>query len=195
MRLMYLALVGSLMGGCAFDPHRHRRPSRLQLGMNARQYAVPPPASTSTSTSTSKAVVGESTETATEGGLTGAAQFTQTLKHFMYVGGEVEAGALGRSGSNIAGAAAVFGLEHSASYGALALEVAGGYRSIRPGLGEEEFGTLIVEPRLRGQVWISPQLTLGAAAGTNLEDGAWMAGFYLGVHSEIFGAWKPASRR
>jgi hypothetical protein len=41
---------------------------------------------------------------------------------------------------------------------------------------------------VRGQLWVSPQLTLGAAAGATLVgDRSWMAGVYLGVHSNLFG--------
>jgi hypothetical protein len=50
----------------------------------------------------------------------------------------------------------------------------------------------VLEPRVRGELWLAPQLTLGAAAGAEISgQHAWMAGIYLGVHSHSYGRARP----
>lgn len=193
MRGLALIALGTAVGaGCAIDPHKHYRPTRMQVGLHARQYAVPG-AAPSNAARAAVAQPGGGSDAETSG-VTGALQFTQTLRRFLYVGGELEAGTLSRRGSNVAGGYGVLGLEHRAAYGTVGVELVGGYRALRAELGAEDIGSLVLEPRVRGQVWMSPQLSLGATAGTNVEDGTWMAGFFVGVHSEMFGAWKPRAR-
>lgn len=186
MRTLALVVIGSLAMGCAMDRHRHDRPTRLQLGASSRHFASPPSDPVALRATGSPDAAGAPAAAAT-----GTAQFTMTTRYHAYLGGELEAGAfLDRSGSNVAGAYGVAGAEHGSRFGSLAIEVAAGWRGLRYGLGEDTINQMIVEPRLRGQLWISPLLTLGAAAGTTLGDNAWMAGLYLGVHSNLFDAWK-----
>jgi hypothetical protein len=46
---------------------------------------------------------------------------------------------------------------------------------------------LILEPRVRAQLWIAEQWTLGGAIGARIgTQGEWMGGLYLGVHSHRF---------
>jgi len=46
----------------------------------------------------------------------------------------------------------------------------------------------IAEARVRGELWLSPWLTAGAAVGTSvLEKHSWMGAVYLGVHTRAFG--------
>jgi hypothetical protein len=74
----------------------------------------------------------------------------------------------------------------SGSIGAITLggEVAGGVmRSSFPSEVDEHTSGLL-EARARGELWVAPWVTLGAAAGTSLIDrGNWMFGIYLGVHT------------
>lgn len=122
-------------------------------------------------------------------GVTAGIQFTMAAGQHLYLGGEVETGRLMEYGSNLAGAYGVAGVRHANKFGALAVEMVGGWRSVRYELNDEEHERAVLEPRIRGQVWISEQFALGAAAGATLGDqGAWMAGLYLGIHSHAFGS-------
>jgi hypothetical protein len=47
---------------------------------------------------------------------------------------------------------------------------------------------LIIEPRARIELWLSPWFTVGGEVGTNLLiQGAWMTGAYIGFHSYSYG--------
>jgi len=118
-----------------------------------------------------------------------AMQFTMATAGQLYTGIEVETGRLDRPGSNLAGAYAVAGLEQRFGFGAVGAELAAGWQGLRYQFGDEDHDTLVAEPRLRGQVWIAEQWTLGATAGVRLtgdRNDDWMAGAYLGVHSHRF---------
>lgn len=65
-------------------------------------------------------------------------------------------------------------------------QLAAGWRGIRPGFGERDEDTWVAEPRVRGQLWLSPQVTFGATLGTSLAERAWMAGIAFGFHSHAF---------
>jgi hypothetical protein len=192
--IAFAAVIGLCASACIVDPHRNKRPARLQLGTSARGFPV-------TSTADQIAVGGQvskRTETTSSmaqlGAVTGSAQFTMSTPHHLYLGGEIEAGVLERAGSNIAGAYGVAGLEHSLGFGSVGVEVAGGWRAIRLDLDQGDVNTAIIEPRLRADVWISPQLTLGAATGVTVGGHTgWMGGVFLGVHSTDFGAWPHTS--
>ena len=179
----FAGVVGICTVGCALDPVRDR-PARLQLGMNARSFA--------SSSETGEPIAKRTTEptslaTGEHEGVTGSAQFTMATPLHTYAGGELEAGGFASSGSNIAGAYAVVGAEAPLRIGSIAAELAGGWRSLRYGTGEDDVNALVVEPRVRGNVWLSSQFTFGAALGVALgEHDAWMAGVYLGVHSHAF---------
>jgi hypothetical protein len=81
--------------------------------------------------------------------------------------------------------------------GSIAIEGAGGLRSVRYEFASsyhncETQATIVanrgvVEARARAELWLSPWITAGATLGTNvLERDDWMAGLYLGVHSRAF---------
>lgn len=89
------------------------------------------------------------------------------------------------------------GYRASGRYGSLAIEGAGGLRSVRYELDSsyhncETSATLVsnrtvIEARARGELWLSPWLTAGVTLGTNvLDQGDWLAGVYLGAHSRAF---------
>jgi hypothetical protein len=55
-------------------------------------------------------------------------------------------------------------------------------------LDAPDTGKLVAEPRLRADMWLGPQFTLGATAGVTLSDqNVWMVGLSLGIHSHEFG--------
>jgi hypothetical protein len=177
-----------LASGCAFDAYRNDRPARLRVGTNARRFTAPAPPATPGALRTASSQ--EMQDAGGLDGVTGSAQFTMASRSkYFYAGGELEAGMLASSGSNVAGAYLIGGAQHVARYGSLALEVAGGWRALRYSLNDADASALVAEPRLRGELWVSPRFALGATAGATLgEQGAWMAGVYLGIHSHLFGS-------
>jgi hypothetical protein len=89
------------------------------------------------------------------------------------------------------------GYRVSGRRGSIALEGAGGLRSVRYHFQSnyhlcEQSTTFVsnrgvIEARARGELWLSPWLTAGVTLGTNvLDQGDWMAGLYLGAHSRAF---------
>jgi len=174
-------IVMVVMMGCALDPHRHDRPARLRIGTNGRRISAPATDPVALRSGTS-----ETPRTAYDA-LTFTGQFTLTGRS-LYVGGEAETGRLDATGSNLAGAYAIAGVQHLADYGSLAAEFAAGWRSLRFSLDNDGASTLVLEPRLRAEIWMSSQLSLGATTGATLgEQGGWMAGLYLGIHSHLSG--------
>jgi hypothetical protein len=195
LRFVVVVAAMTVCASCALDPHRQDRPAQLRLGTNARHFTASTPTASSEPLARVGAVqrapvaagAGESTTTVGHEAITGSAQFTMTAHRFVYLGGELEAGKLENAGSNVAGAYAVAGAQHTARYGSLGVEVVGGWRQLRYSLDEDPVSQSILEPRVRGELWLSPQVTFGAKAGATLgEQGAWMAGIYLGFHSKFF---------
>lgn len=118
-----------------------------------------------------------------------SAQFTMATPYWIYSGVEVESGRLDIPHSNLAGAYGIVGLQQDVSLGSFGAEVAAGWQGVRYESGEADHDSLLVEPRLRGQLWIAEQWTLGATLGARMTDDGnddWMAGAYLGVHSQRF---------
>lgn len=116
-------------------------------------------------------------------------QFTMAMPHWFYSGIEAETGRLELPNSNFAAAYGIVGMEQSVGVGSLGAELAAGWQSVRYKSGDQEHESLVMEPRLRGQLWIAEQWTLGATFGARLADDGrddWMAGAYLGVHSHRF---------
>ena len=186
MRALSLALV--FVAACAFDPQRAIRPARFTVGMNAQRIATPTgdPAFTARTTDGSSAQPSASSNAVAMSG-----QFTMATRDHLYLGGEVEAGRLAEPGSNLAGAYGILGAEGASRIGSLGVELATGWRGVRYSIDSDDVNDAIVQPRVRGQLWVSPQLTLGAAAGATLVgDRSWMAGVYLGVHSNLFGSFR-----
>jgi hypothetical protein len=183
-REMHRVVVGIALAlaaqGCALDKHRYDRPARLQLGANARSFAAPAPGGVALRQTETPAVKPEA-------GATGTGRFTMSSRHHLYFGGELESGAFadGRF-SSIAGAYGIGGIEATSRFGALGVELAGGLRSLRYGGDGPRDHQLVAEPRVRGQLWVSSQFTLGATLGTTLDRDSWVAGVFLGVHSRGF---------
>jgi len=116
---------------------------------------------------------------------------TMGMRSNMYVGGELEAGALETRGSSAAGGYAVFGMQLPFGRSSLAGELAGGYRTVRFGVETEDLERAVVEPRVRGEVWLGPRVTLSASAGWTIGDQSiWMAGASIGIHQSDYDEWK-----
>ncbi|HEU4615349.1 MAG TPA: hypothetical protein VFS15_24815, partial [Kofleriaceae bacterium] len=90
--------------------------------------------------------------------------------------------------SNVAGAYGVAGVRSDLGALRIAAEVVAGRRWVRYALdGTEDPTLLMVEPRVRADIWLASQLTLGVAAGATLgERSVWMAGVYVGFHSQPY---------
>jgi hypothetical protein len=180
-------VVASLATGCFFDSQAGRRPARFHAGPNMRSLNVPvadrgsgPTARTATSPSPSS---DREMLSATSASL----QFTMQTSVHTYLGGEAETGRMERAGSNFAGAYGIAGMEHLLGPISVGAELAAGWRGLRYEFGDEEEDRFIMEPRVRTQLWFAKQWTLGASVGTRIgTEAEWMAGFYLGIHSQRF---------
>jgi hypothetical protein len=92
----------------------------------------------------------------------------------------------------------IVGVRGTTKHGALGVEAAGGVRSVRYAFDSAyhdcnqtttiETNKAIVEARARAELWLGPWITAGATVGTSvISQGDWLAGVYLGVHSQAFG--------
>lgn len=182
MKSILLILLVS-QSACAFDPGRHKRPARLLIGANARHYAAPAGSQVAFRNATPPPKV--MTESHEAVGAT--AQFTLGMRHRTYIGGELEAGSLDSRGSSTAGAYGVLGIDLPFAAGAFSAEVASGWRSVRYSTETDELTSLVIEPRLRASVWLSPQTSLAVTGGMTLDDQpVYMAGVMFGIHSNLF---------
>ncbi|HUQ08133.1 MAG TPA: hypothetical protein VM261_36810 [Kofleriaceae bacterium] len=190
MSLVVCGVLAGSLSGCLLDPYAGHRPARFHVGPNTRAVSVPtaaPGGATSgAARTTSPTPQGDTEQLAAS---TVSLQFTMQTPHAFYTGIEAETGRLHVPLSNVAAAYGVVGLEQDIGLGSLGAEIAAGWQSIRYKSGDAEHETIVVEPRLRGQLWIAEQWTVGATMGARLDDdgdNGWMAGAYLGVHSARF---------
>ena len=66
----------------------------------------------------------------------------------------------------------------------LGVEVAGGMRIVD---AEDDQDDLVLEARARGDIWMTPWLTIGVLIGSSLIDrGDWVTGISLGTHTNAF---------
>ena len=168
-------------GACVADPLRHIRPARFALGMNAHHFASPAPSPIAARSDTPM-----TTTRSPHDAVSFSAQFALALLDRVFVGLEAQGGQLSEPGSNFAAGLGVAGVEMSSHLGAVAAEVAAGWRSLRYSLDGADVKTQIVEPRIRGYLWLSSQFTVGAVAGATFGDRGWMGGVYFAVHSKLF---------
>jgi hypothetical protein len=96
------------------------------------------------------------------------------------------------------GAYGVAGVRMSSTHGAVAAELAGGVRTISYQFAStyhdcQQLSMIddtrgVVEARVRGELWISPWLAVGATVGNSvIARDDWMAGVYLSAHSRAYG--------
>lgn len=187
-KALALVVLASTAGGCLWEKDLAERPARLQLGFNTRRVAMEPPkqefAGGVIARTTQPGETSAPVETST--GVTGSAQFTMNYRRGLYLGAEAEAGPLARSGSFFGGAYGVAGAEAESTKGSLSVELIAGRRWVRYELGADDVASLALEPRVRGQLWLGPQISLGGVIGANAVPGetGWMAGVYLGIYSD-----------
>ncbi|MBA2542387.1 MAG: hypothetical protein H0V17_22285 [Deltaproteobacteria bacterium] len=171
---------------CAFDPNRHRRPARLLLGANTRHFTAPSGSNVAFRDTTPTVM------TSSHESIGGTAQFTLGASHHTYFGGELETGFLNGPGSSTAGAYGVFGIDHPLSSAAMVgAELAGGWRTVRYSIDTPDVDKMVLEPRVRAQVWLSEFVTLAATGGMTLgEQSVFMGGISIGIHSTELGVYK-----
>ena len=127
------------------------------------------------------------------GGLSSAASAATEMMSTGTFGGPQ----LVQQGGLVMGAYGVAGVRGSLGRATLAVEGAGGVRSVRYHFDStyhacESTSTIqdtrgVVEARARAEVWAGPWFTFGATVGANLaERGDWLAGLYLGLHSRAY---------
>lgn len=178
------------LSGCLTDTERTFRPARVHFALASRHLASSAPTDAGTIARQTSPTPPPAAPAASDRAVTGAAQFTMLTRYHAYVGGEVEAGTLGPTGSNFAGAYGIVGGETGNRFGSIAAEAAIGRRTLRADLSAADHVDVVVEPRLRAELWLSSQVTLGGNLGASLGDHAWLAGVYLGVHSNLFDLWR-----
>jgi hypothetical protein len=185
-----VVVVTVSLSGCLWEYGQQvdNRLARLQAGVNTRRVASPPPASTASSSGIARMSEPGSPAPSVErmSGAVGSVQFTMRQRHGIYAGAETEAGPVERMGF-LSGAYAVIGAEMRSHLGSISVEMMGGRQWLRFGGDETAIGVL--EPRARGQLSLSPQISVGGVIGAGLlNDAGWMAGIYIGVYSEPFTA-------
>jgi hypothetical protein len=179
-----MVCLGSLVATSAHADPKEGHAMQFEVGVNTRHFS-----GESAATGTAfRSTTGESIEPSAEAGtaLTTSLRFTGRGAYNLFLGVEGEVGELmGIAGSNIAGAYGVFGWGGNLGLLRIAGELVTGPRWVRYDTPmRSDPSVFIAEPRIRADVWISPQVTLGAAAGATLgDDTSWMAGVYIGVHS------------
>lgn len=176
------------MSSVAVADKNDEPPIHFEVGLNTRHFTAVDDAGENV------AFRGESTA-ATEANtaVSVALRFTRWLPYNFYAGLEGEVGKLDAfDHSNLAGTYAIFGARGDLGFASLFAELAAGQRAVRYGDGFDEDRTYIAEPRVRGEMWLGPRVTLGAALGTTLGSrDVWMAGVYVGVHSLVWGKKQP----
>jgi hypothetical protein len=180
-------LVGVVGSVAAAEDVKRDDHVQLEFGVNTRHFAAADPSDIAFRSSEDP-----STDPALDEGtaMTTSFRFTGRSRYNTFLGVEGETGYLvGHEHSNLAGAYGVAGLRHGlAQRLQVAAELVGGIRWVRYRLiGSHDDSVMIAEPRVRADLWLSPRVTFGAAAGATLGDRAvWMAGVYIGIHSADF---------
>ena len=183
-RLVGLACILGLVVTPAFASPRER-PFSLEVGINTRQFAAASEGEQQVAFRTTGEIDPE-LESGTA--VSTSLRFTGALAYDTFAGVEAEAGHLvGLSGSNLAGAYGVGGARGTLGPVRLSAELVAGRRWVRYSLvhhGPSDDAKWITEPRIRGDLWLSPTVTLGGAVGATLsERPVWIAGIYLGLQS------------
>jgi hypothetical protein len=189
VRSLLAATALCVLAGCPIDRfNRYDRPARLDVGFNSHHYAADP------TTVATRDTMPESEPEIDGTAAAVAFRFTMRTRWNTYTGAEVEAGTFTHPGSNFAGAYGVFGGKAPLSLRAnISAELAAGWRGMRNSVDVPDHSVGILEPRVRGELWLSPQVTLGAAIGAELSaQHPWMAGLYVGFHSHSFNADTPS---
>lgn len=154
---------------------------RTQFGGNARRIAAPAPLVAQASRSAARSDAREPLDAA----YTGAMQFSLRPSRYLYVGTELEAGVLSAPGSQFVATYGVAGIEASTSHTGLALEIVAGRQWLSNELQDDPVGVYAIEPRVRFQLFLDPQIALGTMIGASAlpDERGWMGGLYIGIYS------------
>lgn len=192
VKALVFGIAGMVATGCVWERNVDKRLARLQLGVNSRQLTTAAPEAKpdyvvrSTQPVQQEQPTQEPSQIASSG-VTGSLQFTMRYPRNnvpIYMGGELEAGPL-ENGGYLGGAYGVVGAEASSGRGSLSVEMGGGRRWLRAELGADDVPSWVLEPRVRGQFTVTPQVTVGGVVGANAlpDESGWMAGVYVGIFS------------
>lgn len=156
----------------------------VSFGLTIRHLPRSPAASTASRSTSPTPVAPASSDTI----YSFVQQYAAATTRHSYIGLEVEIapnpdeGPEPDPGRMAAGAHGVFGIMAGTQHVRLGADVAGGLR-----LFENDDEKLMLETRVRGDLWITPWVTLGAAVGTSLIDrGDWVTAIYIGMHTDTF---------
>jgi hypothetical protein len=187
-KALVFGFAGLVATGCVWERNVDKRLARVQLGVNSRQLTTQAPADKPSYLARTTTPTPQPTaNTQDSSGVTGSLQFTMRYPRNnipIYMGAEVEAGPLENQGY-LGGAYGVVGAEAASGRGSLSVELSGGRRWLRAGLNEEDIPGWALEPRVRAQLALTPQITVGGMLGANAlpDDRGWVAGVYVGMFS------------
>ena len=173
-----IVLVALFASTASAEPSR---PMQLEFGFNTRHFAAAHVAEDVAFRSTEEPDPALAAGTA----VTGSLRFTGRTRYNTFLGVEAETGyLLGIENSNLGGAYGLIGMRHDLGSLRIAAEVAAGRRWIRYAVVKDyDASVMMAEPRVRGDLWLSPKVTLGGAVGATIGDrSVWMAGVYIGLH-------------
>lgn len=184
-RWTVIVLAGVVGGGCLWEQNVDQRMARLQLGLTSRRVSTSPPPPRPAWVARETSPTEPTSVEVPSSGVIGSMQFTMRVLRHAYVGGELEAGPLERTGSYLGGAYGVAGAEVASARGSLSVEMSGGRRWVRSELGADDVPEMVLEPRVRAQLTLTPQVTVGGVIGASAlpDERGWMAGIYLGLYS------------
>lgn len=192
VKALAFGFAGLVATGCVWERNVDKRLARVQLGVNSRQLSTPvaadKPRYNIARVTQPTTTLPEPTPTEqASSGVTGSLQFTMRYPRNnvpIYMGAEVEAGPLENQGY-LGGAYGVIGAEASSGRGSLSVEMTGGRRWLRSELNAENVPSFMLEPRVRAQLTLTPQVTVGGVIGANAmpDERGWMAGVYIGMFS------------
>ncbi len=186
LRTVVLSGLGCVFATTAFANPRGENPMQFEFGVNTRQFEATEGERVAFRTMSPQPV---DPAEASNSALTMSLRFTGRTAYNMFFGVEGEVGEiLGLNDSNVAGAYGIAGARADVGRLRMGIEMAAGRRWIRYALdGREDASVMMAEPRVRADLWVSPRFTLGGAAGATLgERSVWMAGVYIGLHSQDF---------
>lgn len=186
-KALVFGFAGLVATGCVWERNVDKRLARVQLGVNSRQLSVQKPDDKPSYIARTTEPVPQPSNEQASSGVTGSLQFTMRYPRNnipIYMGAEVEAGPLENQGY-LGGAYGVVGAEAASGRGSLSVELSGGRRWLRSGLNEEDIPGWMLEPRVRAQLTLTPQVTVGGVLGANAlpDERGWMAGVYIGMFS------------
>ncbi len=164
----------------------------VDLGVNAWYFAIPDESQgTPTTARSASASSSSSTTTRTRSRmLTYDERVGVGMRYGLYVAFDFELGAFASQPATSSGLLALIsaGIQHRFGPITLGVEATGGVLAYSPANSTALTSQGVVEGRARGDLWVTPWLTLSGVVGTEalIGDG-WMAGAALGFHTHAYG--------